>query len=252
MARPCSASMRCPRHSMVPAVGSMSLSTVLPMVDLPQPDSPTRPSVSPWQIEKLTSSTACTLPRARPKTPPRMGKCLVRRPTWSSGGDAATAIPCSDAFMCTPTLAAGLAQAAAALPPKGTPFAPWAARRRSCRSLGARISRCFCRLICHLNCHHPLRLPAGGPMAARFFLERRIVGLATRRRVRAARREGTADDCADQRWHGACNLGEPPACGTPACPARLACRAELRNGVEQAARVRMAGTREQIEDRSLL
>ena len=32
---------------MRPAVGSISFSTVLPMVDLPQPDSPTSPSVSP-------------------------------------------------------------------------------------------------------------------------------------------------------------------------------------------------------------
>ena len=35
----------------------MSRKIVLPVVDLPQPDSPTRPSVSPSAIEKLTSAT---------------------------------------------------------------------------------------------------------------------------------------------------------------------------------------------------
>src|SRR5712672_693018 len=36
----------------------------LPRVDLPQPDSPTSPTVSPASRSKLTSSTARTVPRA--------------------------------------------------------------------------------------------------------------------------------------------------------------------------------------------
>src|ERR1700704_1502281 len=36
----------------------------LPRVDLPQPDSPTSPTVSPASRSKLTSSTARTMPRA--------------------------------------------------------------------------------------------------------------------------------------------------------------------------------------------
>ena len=32
-----------------------------PVVDLPQPDSPTSPSVSPWTMSRLTSVTACTV-----------------------------------------------------------------------------------------------------------------------------------------------------------------------------------------------
>ena len=72
-------SMRRPRHSIVPEVASINLRIVLPVVDLPQPLSPTRPSVSPSAIWKLTLSTACTWPRTRQKTRPSLtGKCLVR------------------------------------------------------------------------------------------------------------------------------------------------------------------------------
>ena len=42
-------------------------------LDLPQPDSPTRPSVSPGDNAKLTPSTACTVPTRRRNTPPRTG-----------------------------------------------------------------------------------------------------------------------------------------------------------------------------------
>ena len=41
-----------------PSVGSYNLTITLPKVDLPQPDSPTSPNVSPLYILKLTSSTA--------------------------------------------------------------------------------------------------------------------------------------------------------------------------------------------------
>ena len=47
-------------------------------VDLPQPDSPTMPSVSPLSTTNDTSSTARTLPIFRLNRPPRMGKCLLR------------------------------------------------------------------------------------------------------------------------------------------------------------------------------
>ena len=52
--------MSMPSNSIVPAVGSMSRSRSRPTVVLPQPDSPTRPSVSPRRISKLTPSTAWT------------------------------------------------------------------------------------------------------------------------------------------------------------------------------------------------
>src|ERR1700760_4928294 len=54
------------------------------VVDLPQPDSPTMPTVSPLAMEKETSSTARTVLRAL-KRSPRTGKCLVRPLTCSSG-----------------------------------------------------------------------------------------------------------------------------------------------------------------------
>src|ERR1700736_853401 len=54
------------------------------VVDLPQPDSPTIPTVSPLAIENDTSSTARTV-LLLPNSPPRTGKCLVRPLTCSSG-----------------------------------------------------------------------------------------------------------------------------------------------------------------------
>src|SRR5215469_15789770 len=67
-------------------------------VDLPQPDSPTRPSVSPLRTSRLTPSTARTTSAPIPPT----GKCLytstTRRMTGSRAGcalvpaDASTAI----------------------------------------------------------------------------------------------------------------------------------------------------------------
>src|ERR1700719_2560318 len=54
------------------------------VVDLPQPDSPTMPTVSPLAIENDTSSTARTVLPAL-KSEPRTGKCLVSPLTWSKG-----------------------------------------------------------------------------------------------------------------------------------------------------------------------
>src|ERR1700694_4705454 len=54
------------------------------VVDLPQPDSPTIPTVSPLAIENDTSSTARTVLRLL-NSSPRTGKCFVNPSTWSSG-----------------------------------------------------------------------------------------------------------------------------------------------------------------------
>ena len=43
---------------MRPEVWSSSRITIIEVVDLPQPDSPTRPTLSPWPTEKLMPSTA--------------------------------------------------------------------------------------------------------------------------------------------------------------------------------------------------
>ena len=55
-----------PSSSTVPPVTfirpSMKIK-LLPRVDLPQPDSPARPMISPSAMLRLTRSTACTSPR---------------------------------------------------------------------------------------------------------------------------------------------------------------------------------------------
>ena len=78
-----SAVMSSPPSTMRPAVGSISLRMVLPTVDLPQPDSPTRPSVSPLAMVKLTPSTALTAPTRRCSSPPWIGKCFTSLSTSS-------------------------------------------------------------------------------------------------------------------------------------------------------------------------
>ena len=47
-----------PSNTISPEVGSISRSTQRPVVDLPQPDSPTSPSVSPRSTANDTPSTA--------------------------------------------------------------------------------------------------------------------------------------------------------------------------------------------------
>src|SRR5260370_10600056 len=74
---------------MLRSVGSISRRIVRPRVDLPQPDSPTRPSVSPCAIEKLTPSTANTWPVMRWRSPLRIAKCFLRSRTSSTGGPSA-------------------------------------------------------------------------------------------------------------------------------------------------------------------
>lgn len=54
-----------------PAVGGRSRTAMRASVDLPHPDSPTRPSVSPRRTESDTPSTARTSPRTLPSTPCR-------------------------------------------------------------------------------------------------------------------------------------------------------------------------------------
>ena len=47
-----------PSSSIEPLVGSTMRMSALPVVDLPHPDSPTSPSVSPSKMSKLTPATA--------------------------------------------------------------------------------------------------------------------------------------------------------------------------------------------------
>src|SRR5207237_294065 len=66
----------------LPEVTGMSWVTSRPSVDLPHPDSPTSPTVSPRCTSKLTPSTALTL------APTPAGKCFTASRTRNSGASA--------------------------------------------------------------------------------------------------------------------------------------------------------------------
>lgn len=69
-----------------PDVAFVSPKITLPTVDFPQPDSPTKPSVSPGAIVKLISSTALTAPICLEKRIPFViEKYFTRLSTLSSG-----------------------------------------------------------------------------------------------------------------------------------------------------------------------
>src|SRR3569623_2083888 len=74
-----------PSNSSSPAVGSSRRRIVRPVVDLPQPDSPTRPSVSPGAMSKLMPSTARTMVRSRANMLPLTSKYLASLRTLSRG-----------------------------------------------------------------------------------------------------------------------------------------------------------------------
>ena len=74
-----------PSKIICPEVGSVSRAIARPKVVLPQPLSPTRPSVSPGSIARLTPSTAFIESRARRKTPCWTGKCTFKSLTSISG-----------------------------------------------------------------------------------------------------------------------------------------------------------------------
>src|SRR5690606_18384232 len=83
---PFSWNMSRPSNSAVPLVGFSNRISTWARVDLPHPDSPTTPSVSPWWRSNETPSTARTCPMVRLNTTPWViGKCLTRSRTWRIG-----------------------------------------------------------------------------------------------------------------------------------------------------------------------
>ena len=66
-----------PRSGSLPPSAAPAAAPACDVVVLPQPDSPTSPSVSPRSRVNETPSTARTVPRLRPSSPRRTGKCLV-------------------------------------------------------------------------------------------------------------------------------------------------------------------------------
>src|SRR6266700_468372 len=132
-----------PSKTIFPPVGSSSRTTARPVVVLPQPDSPTRPSVSPGATVKSTPSTARTTPPER-NSLPRTGKCLASPSTRSSGSRgglrSATAAP-DGAFWISVTVSPGSLREAlwcAAFPRRCAPHSR--RRRASLRS---------CQLLTH-------------------------------------------------------------------------------------------------------
>src|SRR3990167_8005212 len=70
-----------------PSVGSIRRRIKRPVVDLPQPDSPTIPKVSPSRTKRSSPSTALTAPTCLEKRMPRLiGKCFLRPLTSNSTG----------------------------------------------------------------------------------------------------------------------------------------------------------------------
>src|ERR687893_1901615 len=82
-----------PLKKIDPAVGFSSATISLDTVDFPQPDSPTRPSVSPRRRVRSTPSTARTWPTVRLKTIPWVsGKCFFRPRISSSASPGVDAL----------------------------------------------------------------------------------------------------------------------------------------------------------------
>lgn len=83
-----------PANSMLPLWLSTSRSSDRPVVDLPQPDSPTSASVSPGYRSKLTRSTACTRRATRPNSPAGTSKRVTRSRTRRIGCPACGTAGC--------------------------------------------------------------------------------------------------------------------------------------------------------------
>ncbi|MNL09265.1 hypothetical protein D3C87_1300190 [compost metagenome] len=107
-AGPCIWLMFWPANSIVPLWASTRRSSERPVVDLPQPDSPTSASVSPGYRSKLTCSTACTRRVTRPNRPPGTSKRVTRSRTRRIGSAPAWTVSCgtsasgaATSFTCT-------------------------------------------------------------------------------------------------------------------------------------------------------
>ena len=82
--------VRLPKTVIVPCAGSARLRISSSVVVLPQPDSPTRPRVSPERMSKEMPSTARTVPTRRLKTAPTVsGKCRCTSVSSSTDGRCA-------------------------------------------------------------------------------------------------------------------------------------------------------------------
>src|SRR3954454_960049 len=102
-----------------PPVGFSSATSSLATVDLPQPDSPTMPTVSRRRRVRSTPSTACTCPTVLRKTMPWVRGKYFLRPLTSSraspgGGSGRTFAAVTSAGSATEALLAVVARGLAA------------------------------------------------------------------------------------------------------------------------------------------
>ena len=97
--RPVDLARSLPSKRTEPLVGLSRPTSMRPIVVLPQPDSPTRPSVSPLRMSKDTPATALTVPTLRCSIPLVTGKSLTRSladSTTSPPACSATSASCAD------------------------------------------------------------------------------------------------------------------------------------------------------------
>ena len=128
-ARASSRSRSTPSNHSFPACGSTRRSSERPIVDLPQPDSPTSASVRPAGTSRSTPSTARTQPTARWNRPLRIGN-QTRSPSARSSGDASLTVA-------APAPPRGSARRA----PAPTTLSPGASEAQRGSTLGQRVEK---------------------------------------------------------------------------------------------------------------
>src|SRR5690554_2925077 len=133
---------------MSPEVGSRASMSILAIVVLPEPDSPTRPKVEPAATSKLTPPTACK-GAGRPNMPLRTWKTLRRSLTLMCGpvpltilnfsllarrsGDASILVVVNKTFLRQPARHTTLAFVP--FEPVGVPFPALVGRHRAARGI---------------------------------------------------------------------------------------------------------------------
>src|ERR1700675_954413 len=187
--RPSSAVISSPAKRILPVVGSITRSRQRATVDLPQPDSPTRPSVSPFAIAKETPSTARTAGRSpRSRAAHVFGPVnakLFRKPSTSSSGVTVLSECETRNFMILPDGHLARLVAPANLHGMGTANLIPASRRRMTK----RRDRAWNRLELHLDVDARDRADEG----ARIGMSRRAKELANGRRLHQLARMHNSD-----------------------------------------------------------
>src|SRR5215470_6727712 len=208
-----------PLNTTRPAVAGWSWVMTRASVDLPQPDSPTSPSVSPLRTSKLTPSTARTTSPPLPPTGKYLNTSSTRRMTGSTAG-------CALAPADTSTAIGSLLEVRGGLQLLG-----------GLAGDGDRLQLLRC-LLGHVPHEHPAARHLVGPDLLERGLHLRAAILAER----AARMELATRQHSDQVRRQARDADQP----------RAADRVHTRHGAEQRPRVGVLRALEYLPDRALL